>query len=70
LRIEYLDENFDIPLLNKNQSKKVSNQFYDDLCEFINEKCLDETISSEQLAKLEEDIDVEDVEEDEDMDEV
>ncbi|KAL6934797.1 hypothetical protein ACO0R3_000761 [Hanseniaspora guilliermondii] len=66
MRIEYLDENFEIPLLNKQGSKKVANQFYDDLCAFIDQRCLEENISEDDLIKIQEEIDVEDEVEDED----
>ncbi|CAI8505057.1 unnamed protein product [Hanseniaspora opuntiae] len=66
MRIEYLDENFGIPLLNKNGSKKVANQFYDDLCEFIDQRCTDENLSQDDLIKIQEEVEVEDEVEDDD----
>ncbi|OBA25884.1 hypothetical protein HANVADRAFT_49645 [Hanseniaspora valbyensis NRRL Y-1626] len=60
LRIEYLNDELDIPLLTKENNKKVPNQFYDFLCQAIEQNCTENNISKEKLAEIENFVTVED----------
>lgn len=62
MRIEYLNDTMDIPLLTKDKDKKVSNQFYDFLCQAIEKNCNENNVNESKLTEIENSMLVEDEE--------